>query len=502
MSDPAVDAPAGPRRLGDALAVAGVALAARLAVVAWAGARFPPAGDGVYYQRIAERIAAGQGYTWLWPDGAVTFAAHYPVGYPAALGAVYAIVGPGIVAAMVVNALIGALAAVAAHRSVHLGTSHRAGALAAGLLVALHPGLVAYTPAVMTEGAAAALVACAVWAASHACAVAARSAPAPWGPIALVGLVIAAATLVRPQCLALAPLIGALIGAAPGAAGRGGRFPTRRLSRALACAALVTGVVVAACAPWTARNCVRMKSCAIVSVNGGWNLLIGADPASTGAWSPIQVPVACREVWDEAGKDACFGREARAYIAAHPISWARLAPRKLAATFDYCGAAGWYLHEGNGAAFDDAAKVALGVVETVVARVLLVLALIGIARAPGAEPVTLRAIRLALLAAAASFALGEHGWVAYALAPLFALTRAREIGRAPAFEGASLLVLAATVATHAVFFGAGRYSLVVFPLVCALAGPVIAAPRRALRALLRPGPPPGQQPLEVGPARL
>jgi hypothetical protein len=470
---------AAPRRAGDTLAVGAIAIAARLAMVVWAAGRFPPAGDGVFYQRVAERIAAGHGYTWLWPDGVVTYAAHYPVGYPALLGGVYAVVGPRLAAAYLVNALLGALAAVATHRAVHGGTGHRAGAIAAGLLVALHPGLVAYTPAVMTEGAAAALVACAVWAASRAHADAVAAGRPSWRGLAVLGGVLGVATLVRPQLLALAPLLGALAGGA-GTAGL-----RRRASRALAGAAIATGVVLGVCAPWTARNCARMGSCALVSVNGGWNLLIGADPASTGAWSPVQVPPACREVWDEAAKDACFGREARAWIAEHPVAWVKLVPRKLAATFDYCGAAGWYLHEGNGAAFDDGAKVALGVVETAVSRVLLLLALVGLARAPEDERPGWRWARLGLLGVTVAAALGEHAWVAYALAPSFALLRPR----APAFEVGSLLVVAATVATHAAFFGAGRYSLVVFPLVCAVAGPVLAAPRRALRALAPSRPP-------------
>ena len=67
--------------------VAGVALVARLAVVAWAGGRFPASGDGFYYDVLARRLAHGDGYTWLWPDGAVTNVAHYPVGYPAILAA-------------------------------------------------------------------------------------------------------------------------------------------------------------------------------------------------------------------------------------------------------------------------------------------------------------------------------------------------------------------------------------------------------------------------------
>ena len=70
----------------DALIVALVALAARLAVVLWAATSIPASADGTYYDRLAQRIASGQGYTWLWPDGAVTYAAHYPVGYPALVG--------------------------------------------------------------------------------------------------------------------------------------------------------------------------------------------------------------------------------------------------------------------------------------------------------------------------------------------------------------------------------------------------------------------------------
>ena len=70
------------RRL-DAWLALGVALLARFAVVAWASGRFPAADDGHYYDVLARRLVTGTGYTWLWPDGAVTFVGHYPVGYPA-----------------------------------------------------------------------------------------------------------------------------------------------------------------------------------------------------------------------------------------------------------------------------------------------------------------------------------------------------------------------------------------------------------------------------------
>jgi hypothetical protein len=153
---------------------------------------------------------------------------------------------------------------------------------------------------------------------------------------------------------------------------------------------------------------VRMNRCALVSVNGGWNLLIGAQTAS-GAWAPVDVPPACMTVWDEAEKDACFERAARAEIAAAPVAWAGRAGAKLAATFDYFGAAPWYLHASNPVALDDRAKTALGAFETLVSRVLLLCAMLAVARFEGPRP---RA-RRALLAVGAVAAFTVHGWVGY-----------------------------------------------------------------------------------------
>ena len=212
-----------------------------------------------------------------------------------------------------------------------------------------------------------------------------------------------------------------------------------------------------------------MKRCALVSVNGGWNLLIGADEASTGAWSEVLVPEACREVYDEAEKDRCFGRAAQGYIAAHPLTWLGLAPRKLAATFDYAGAAGWYLHASNAEAFPERAKIALGAVETLFERVVLLLALAAMARRPAEEPRRRRIARLVVAAVGAVSALTLHAWIGYATLVIAALLRGRSLVRGPVLPSVTAVTVAATMATHAAFFGAGRYSLVVFPLVSALA---------------------------------
>jgi 4-amino-4-deoxy-L-arabinose transferase-like glycosyltransferase len=436
-------------RARETWAVFAIALAARVSVVAWAGGRFPPAGDGIYYDTLARRLAHGNGYTWLWPDGAVTYAAHYPVGYPAILAAVYAVFGGSLVLAMLANAAVGSAGVAAMHRlALHAMPPRHA--LAAALVVAVHPALVPYTAAVMTEGVTAALLVV-----GAACAAAARDG-GPWFRVA-AGVVMGVATLVRPQCLLLAPVLGAL-----SVAGGGEWLAARR--RAMG-AAVVMGTAVLCCLPWTARNCLRMERCTLVSVNGGWNLLIGAQ-TQNGSWSEVAVPEACREVWGEAAKDACFERAARETISAHPGAWIATAPAKLARTFDYIGAAPWYMHAGNPVAFDERDKVLHGGIETVVTRLLLVLALVATARLPGPR----RRARWAVAAVGVVFACVVHAWVAYlAVAVVVALRGARENLSGPLLAPWTAALIVATGATHAVFFGAGRYGLVVLPFVAALA---------------------------------
>lgn len=434
-----------PRR--DGAVVFALALAARLAVVAWSAGRFPPSADGTFYQRIAERVSRGLGYTWVWPDGAVTYAAHYPIGYPGALGLAYAVFGAHPIVAALVNALVGSAAALAAW-ALASRAAGRVRGFAAGIAVAVHPGLVLYTPALMTEGVTAALLAAAAWLVARA-----RDRDGALAPVVALGVVMGCATLVRPQSLAIAPLFG-LLACAPGAP----------VLRRLRTGAIALGLSLAVCAPWTIRNCARMGRCAVVSVNGGWNLLIGVAEHATGAWSPVDVPSECREVWGEADKDACFGRAAMRRIADEPARFFALVPAKLAATFDYCGAAGWYLHDANPAAFDDRAKWRAGAIETLYERVawLAALAAVGLVAGPR------RRVRIAIAGVGAACLFATHGWIAVVLFLAAAALLGRALFDGPVLLGTAFVVTLATAVTHAVFFGAGRYGMVVFPLVTAL----------------------------------
>jgi hypothetical protein len=458
----------------DPLAIAAVALVARLAVVVWAYARFPPVEDGHYYDVLARRLASGAGYTWLWPDGAVTYAAHYPVGYPAMLALVYAAAGVVPAAGMVLHAVLGAAGAYAAYLIADGPLVPRWRPLGAGLCVALHPALLAYTPAFMTEGVTASLLLVA-----GALAMAARPGKLSWVWVAAAGAVIGLATLVRPPSLLLAPVVGALAMRAPGHDQGAEPWMGRRR---LVAAAVATAVALACVAPWTARNCVRMHRCALVSLNGGWNLLIGAHTAS-GGWAPIDVPTECATVWDEAGKDACFERAAEREIASAPLSFIARAPAKLAMTFDSIGAGGWYLHASNPAAFDERAKGALAVIEAAVCRLLLLGALVSAGLTAGPRRLA-RAI-VALGGAATVFLV--HAWVGYvALATCLALLGRRSLASAPLGVALGAAVIAATAGIHAVFFGAGRYGLVALPFVAVCAfGEGWGKGRRELGVLAR-----------------
>jgi hypothetical protein len=288
--------------------------------------------------------------------------------------------------------------------------------------------------------------------------------------VAGVGALLGLATLVRPQCLLLAPVLGALV------------VPRGRWPRWTLAALLATAAAVGVCAPWTARNCLRMDRCALVSVNGGWNLLIGTDPAGQGGWAPLQVPEPCRTVFDEAGKDRCFERAALERIAAAPGQWLALVPSKLSVTLDYGGAAGWYLHEANREAFGEGAKLALGTIETIYQRLVLVLALMAVwPGGPGRKRRGARLGRLGLFGVGLASALWRSATLAHLALLALGVWRRPGLPRARPIVAMALSTVASLLAVHAVFFGAGRYQVVSWLLLSALGGLGFARAARTLR---------------------
>jgi 4-amino-4-deoxy-L-arabinose transferase-like glycosyltransferase len=443
--------------------VAGVALAARLAVVLWTGNRFPPAHDGVRYYALAARLAGGHGYTWQWPDGTVTPVAHYPVGYPALLAAAFRVLGAEPRTASLLNALLGTAVAVFVFLAVKAVSTPRAARLA-GFGVALHPGLILFTPCILSEGAFAAAVSlaalCAVRAASR------PDSPRSWVARGLLGLALGCAILVRPQAVLCVPLL-AWIAA---------RRATPRLRHALALT-LVGALALGVCVPWTVRNGRVLGRYAFVSMNGGWNLLIGAQSGATGGWQAVRVPPSCEGVFGEAETDRCFGAEAGRLIARAPLSWALLARRKLAMTFD-CGAiGGYYLFLSNPGLFPWRATLAAAGIETLFERAALFVGVVWEARLAGSG----RRLSTLVGMGSAAFLLTPAGWISVvALATILVVhTVLTASDTATPLRAAVAVILWTTIATHAVFFGEPRFALVTYPWVVALAAvDVTAASRR------------------------
>lgn len=424
----------------------GLALALRLSVVAYAAGRFPPADDGTFYHAVAVRISQGLGYTWAWPDGVVTYAAHYPVGYPALMGAAYAALGAKPVSAMLLNALLGALLVLGV-QSLAWRVSTPARARLAGLAVALNPTLILYTAAIMTEAAAASVL---VLLASYALFVRERSSLLRRLPLGLGGALL---VLVRPQLLPLLPLLGAV------ALGRSASLGSR-----LRGAAEVLLVALACLLPWTLRNCAKMDGCVFVSANGGWNLLIGTLPEGKGSFAPIAgetVPPECRNEFGEAGKDRCFGRAGARRIREQPLSWLGLVPSKLGQLFNHSAIASSYLQTSNPSLVTDRVRTAIATVETLYSRLLLLGACVGLLRSAGRWSGRGAAVAAGLLT------LSPWGFLAQLGLLTGLLIERPEPGRRP-LELLAACLLGLCFITHIVFFGAPRYGLVWVPWLALL----------------------------------
>ncbi|MGC4095177.1 MAG: glycosyltransferase family 39 protein [Polyangiaceae bacterium] len=443
-----------------------VAFLPRLYVaVAWSR---EPVWDGHYYHFGAERIAAGLGYSEDgWAQGHLVWRpwVHYPVGYSALLGAAYKVLGSGIWVAPLLNAIFGTLLAGTTYVLAR-GALDRRRAGFAGILVALHPGLIAYSALVMTELFAALLLS-----AMGVLLLLFRGRPRG---LAIAGLVFGVAILVRPSSLLMAPLF-ALIEA-------DGWW------RSLRAMLIVTVVGLLVVLPWTVRNCQRFDGCALVSTNGGWNLAIGAI-SETGRFQTLKASDGCAVVSGQVQQDRCWAEVGKRRILADPLRFIRLVPKKLAETFDHESFAFEYLHEADPVSWTESRRVAGRELASGFHRLLMVLAALGIVALPRGfqrdKPAFVVQCALLLLTAVLAghaFAGDTHPFhwlvlfvVAVGFLPL--------PGRPPMSRGMLFVLgsLLCVVLTHALFFGEDRYHIVASPILCILAAAALRPARDKAR---------------------
>jgi len=457
---------------GDALFGAGLfalALVPRLYVaLAWAG---EPVWDGHYYDFGARRIAQGLGYsddltiagTLVWHPWC-----HYPVGYSAVLALFYRLLGSGPSIAAVLDSLTGAALAVVTWALARHALSPLRARIA-GLIVALHPGLILYSALVMSEPLAALLTLTAFWLAVR---------DASWRRGLVAGaLVLGLAALVRPQALLCAPFLGLIARSA------GVRWWRARWAVA-ACAIALVPVL-----PWTARNCRVMDGCALVSTNAGWNLAIGAFPRATGRFETLRASDGCPVVSGQVQQDRCWFDYGVHQIAAHPWHWLKLVPAKLGFTFDHESFAVEYLHEARPEAWPESARRTARDVTTLAHRLLLAAAALGCVAFPNFRRPRGSIAQSATLGVAAglvALAFAADTPVFWPIAVFVAVVPWLPFSGRPDVPPALLLgiaLLATTVVTHAVFFGEDRYHVVVTPVLALLAAGALRARHTASSAV-------------------
>lgn len=385
-----------------------------------------PAWDGILYERGAQAIARGLGYsTFMFEHRSsdTVLTAYYPVGYPAFIAVLYVVFGTSLRVLQMGGAAVSAFSVALAHRIAFRyvsGWPARLGALA----LALSPGQIAFASSAMTEPLFGFLLILAVYF------VVRRGKALSVGDLAALVVVLAAATYVRPQAVLLAPVFPLL---------QDMSFAKGRKGRVLG-AALATAGVLLLVAPWSARNCAALDGCAFVSTNGGSNLAIGAVPRGNGRFFFLDDRDGCAGVVGEVARDRCWRGVALSAIREHPIHWLTSAFVKLDHTLSYESFPIGYLRE------------ALHREGTVPAS-----AVWRLSPAPTTDD-------------------SERAWRRFITAPwrilmALALLALVPIGsrRYPPAVVVSATTCACVVLTHLLFFGGDRYHLPLTPLVAVLA---------------------------------
>jgi 4-amino-4-deoxy-L-arabinose transferase-like glycosyltransferase len=459
-SEPASGATAGfqSRDLAFAVGLFAFAFAVR-AIVVFVFA-VEPTWDGAFYHRGALSIAEGNGYSEPALVGRAPWS-HYPVGYSAFIGAVYAVFGSAQAIAPLANSVVGALTATLAFLLDKDMLSRRRARIA-GVLVAVHPGLVLYCALVMTEPLAGFLVLLTGYLARVA-------GQRRFGGIAS-GVALAASAFVRPQSLLTGPLLLLMF-----------RGPLRRR---LAQTILAGATCVALLAPWTIRNCIVLDGCALISTNGGWNLAIGAL-SETGRFRALTPEDGCVGVDGAVAQDRCWRDRGWDAIRRDPWKWLGHIPDKLRHTYNHESFAVAYIAEAQPNDWDRDHTWHVMNVMTSLHHALMLAAALGMvskfSRRRWREqwgPIVLCGGLLLLSAYALSLPERPLFWVGVMI-PLIGLLRLP--GAPPIDNGLRYLLglLALTSLTHMLFFGDDRYHLAVSPVFCILAAAALRRPARA-----------------------
>jgi len=297
--------------------VLAVALALRLAWVAYAAREPENFGDPFIYLNAARGIAAGHGYVLWFSTHATAF---HPIGYPGWLAVIVwsatrvGLEGHVPVLVGIAQALLGTASVALLYVIAVRLFGHRV-ALIAAAITACFPNLVFYTALAYSETLYLFGILLAIWLVLRV-----DWRPAPSGRvIAAFGFVVGLSSLVRPFTL-LSPL---LLGVAMMREGSTRRDTARGVAVAMSLALLVL-------VPWTVRNAFTFHAFVPVSTNLGDTLCLDNSAGAYGGFRDL--PLECSQpVTDAAGEPARNSHNlhyAVHWALHHPLDELRLVARR------------------------------------------------------------------------------------------------------------------------------------------------------------------------------
>ena len=295
--------------------VLGLAFALRLTMVLLG--RDVPLNDALAYHVLGDSIARGDGYTNL--DGSP--AIKWVPGWSAMLAAVYAVFGNSVRNGCLLNAFLGT-ATVGFLFGIGKRLFDVRIGLVAALLYAIWPGVLSFTPTLMSETAFAFMVTSYLWLLILA---AQRDSPSA-AAFAGVGVSFGATMLVREEAIALIPATL-------------GFLWVHHRARSVRPALLVFGVAALTILPWTLRNYATFGRIIPTSANSGIAFFHANNPDARGEGNyKVTVNFRKRHLRENqslttiASNDAGW-REGFAFVRSNPAAFLRLIPNKLHTTY-------------------------------------------------------------------------------------------------------------------------------------------------------------------------
>ncbi len=295
-------------------AVAVLGLAARVTYVLVIGRHVALGFDAIWYELQAGTVATGKGY--VDPDsfyrlGLLVPTANFPPLWPIVLAVAYRFGLDTEVGFQMVGALLGTVTVVVAGLLGRRVQGRRVG-LAAALIVACCPMLIAADGSLMSESLYVLLVTAAVLASYRA-----LDRPTLWR-FGVVGVLVGLAALTRADALFLAPVLAAVLA---------WRVRAPSTARRLGLAACLLAAFVVPLVPWTVSRSSSMGGLVVMSSNSG-STLEGANCATSyrgellGNWDATCVdprPAGTSELdWSASGRRAALDF-ASAHLARLPV---------------------------------------------------------------------------------------------------------------------------------------------------------------------------------------